>query len=174
MLEPADPGRDGSGNSFSQNSESSNLSSTVSFAIRLPEDEGDPPIPRGVLGSMEPSPYHNWKRVWELPVALLLAPPALMMTLPLILLVRLTSKGPGIYKQTRSGLNGKTFTMYKLRSMRIDAEADGLPKWAAGDKDKRITKVGYWLRKLHLDELPQIINVIRGDMSFCEIGRAHV
>jgi len=56
--------------------------------------------------------------------------------------------------------------MYKLRSMYSDAEKNGI-QWCAGEADRRITPLGYWLRKLHLDELPQIINVLRGDMSFC-------
>lgn len=123
-------------------------------------------VPQGVLETLEVPAYHDSKRYWEVPVALILAGPALLMTALLILLVRNTSKGPGIYAQERSGRNGKPFKMYKLRSMYIDAEARGA-QWCAGDNDPRVTPVGKWLRKLHLDELPQIVNVLRGDMSFC-------
>lgn len=123
-------------------------------------------VPQGVLESLEVPAYHDLKRFWEIPVALVLAVPALFMTAILIVLVRLTSKGPGIYAQERSGRHGKSFMMYKLRSMYEDAEARGA-QWCAGENDPRVTPVGRWLRKLHLDELPQIVNVLRGDMSFC-------
>lgn len=83
----------------------------------------------------------------------------------LVLLVRLTSRGPGIFRQTRVGQGGRIFTMYKLRSMRIDAEAGRGPTWSGGVGDPRVTPLGYWLRRLHLDELPQLWNVVRGDMA---------
>ncbi len=101
-----------------------------------------------------------------MPLALILAVPALSITVVLIFLVRLTSRGPGLYQQIRLGKDGKPFLMYKLRSMHLDAEERGA-QWCCGDRDPRITAVGRWLRKLHLDELPQIVNVIRGEMSFC-------
>jgi lipopolysaccharide/colanic/teichoic acid biosynthesis glycosyltransferase len=81
------------------------------------------------------------------------------------LLVKCTSEGPGIFAQRRVGLGGKVFRMYKFRSMCENAEADGKAKWC-GEKDPRVTPLGRWLRKLHLDELPQLWNVARGDMSF--------
>ncbi|MFT8887646.1 MAG: sugar transferase [Ethanoligenens sp.] len=77
--------------------------------------------------------------------------------------VRLESKGPVIFKQERLGLDGKTFVIYKFRSMRIDAEASG-PAWAKKN-DGRITRFGRFLRKYHVDELPQLVNILRGDMS---------
>lgn len=80
------------------------------------------------------------------------------------LIIRLDSKGPALFRQERLGKDGKTFTMYKFRSMRLDAEADG-PQWASS-KDQRCTKVGRILRKSRLDELPQIWNILIGDMSF--------
>lgn len=83
----------------------------------------------------------------------------------LILLIRATSKGPGVYKQLRTGRNGSRFTMYKLRSMRIDAEAATGAVWASLGADARVTPLGYWLRRLHLDELPQLFNVLVGDMA---------
>ncbi|MEO1526299.1 MAG: sugar transferase [Planctomycetota bacterium] len=82
----------------------------------------------------------------------------------LIVIVRLTSKGPGIYRQSRVGLHGEEFEVFKLRTMYNDAEADGVAKWAA-QGDSRITPVGAFLRKTHLDELPQLWNVVRGEMS---------
>jgi len=77
--------------------------------------------------------------------------------------VKLDSKGPAVYSQTRAGLHGKPFTMYKFRSMRNDAEAKGV-QWAV-DNDPRITRLGKFLRQSRLDELPQLYNVLRGDMS---------
>jgi len=81
------------------------------------------------------------------------------------LLVRLTSKGPAIYRQERVGLGGRTFTLYKLRTMRVGAESATGPVWAQGDNDPRVTPIGHLLRRTHLDELPQILNVLKGDMS---------
>jgi len=92
----------------------------------------------------------------------------LFLTGPLIglaaLTIRLESSGPVLYAQDRVGKGHKTFTMYKFRSMRCDAETSG-PKWAEED-DPRITRVGKWLRLTHIDEIPQIWNVFKGDMSF--------
>ena len=81
------------------------------------------------------------------------------------LLVRVTSQGPGFYSQARVGLAGRTFRIYKLRSMyhNIEATAGGV-KWS-GKGDARVTPVGRVLRKLHIDELPQLWNVLIGDMS---------
>jgi len=82
------------------------------------------------------------------------------------LLIKLTSKGPVIYKQIRIGKNNKPFTLYKFRTMRQDAEKDG-PKWkATGDYDPRFTFIGRILAKTHLDELPQLINVLKREISF--------
>ena len=69
-----------------------------------------------------------------------------------------------IYTQKRVGLNGRVFKIYKLRSMYIDAEKDG-PKWAS-ENDERITKVGRIIRKTRIDELPQLVNILKRDMSF--------
>ena len=83
----------------------------------------------------------------------------------LIAFIKLDSKGPVFFKQERVGLNGQTFFAYKLRSMRVDAESLSGPVWAT-ENDPRITRVGRVLRKLRLDELPQLWNVMRGDMTF--------
>lgn len=92
----------------------------------------------------------------------------LVLTLPLMLLtalvVRLDSPGPVLYRQVRVGLHGRPFTLLKFRSMRADAEARG-PAWAA-QSDPRVTRVGWFMRRTRIDELPQLLNVLRGEMSF--------
>ena len=92
---------------------------------------------------------------------LLVAGPAVLLA---AVLVKLTSKGPAFYSQVRAGRHGREFKMWKLRSMRVDAEADGVPKFAS-ERDPRVTAVGRFIRKTRLDELPQLMNVLRGDMS---------
>ncbi len=105
------------------------------------------------------------KRLFDIAVSLLL----LAFVLPLMIMsaiaVRLDSPGPLLYRQERVGHQGKIFTVLKFRSMREDAERDGAPKWAT-TSDPRITRVGAFLRKFRIDELPQLFNVLRGDMSF--------
>jgi exopolysaccharide biosynthesis polyprenyl glycosylphosphotransferase len=82
----------------------------------------------------------------------------------LSLLIRFTSPGPVFYRQERMGLDGRSFRMYKFRSMREDAEAESGPVWVAAGDDRR-TPVGRTLRRFSLDELPQLWNVLKGDMS---------
>ena len=93
----------------------------------------------------------------------------LLLTGPVILiaaiLVKLDSKGPAFYRQQRVGLFGEEFWIVKLRTMRQDAEISGQAVWAEKD-DPRITRLGYWLRKLRIDELPQTWTVLKGEMSF--------
>lgn len=79
------------------------------------------------------------------------------------IIVRIDSEGPAIYKQERLGLNGKSFMLLKFRSMQIDAEDEGA-KWAE-ENDIRCTRVGGFLRKSRIDELPQLLNILKGDMS---------
>ena len=79
--------------------------------------------------------------------------------------VRLDSKGPVLYRQTRVGIKGKPFDVLKFRSMRSDAEESNGAQWAR-ENDPRVTRVGRFLRKYRLDELPQFVNVVRGEMSF--------
>ncbi len=93
-------------------------------------------------------------------LGLILCAPLMLATM---LAVRLSSPGPMFYRQRRTGLNGKTFTLYKFRSMYADAEARTGAVWASKD-DPRITRVGKWIRKTRLDELPQFWNVVKGDM----------
>jgi lipopolysaccharide/colanic/teichoic acid biosynthesis glycosyltransferase len=94
-------------------------------------------------------------------VLLVLASPIIAL---LILIIRLTSPGPGFYRQTRTGRHGKEFHMYKIRTMYQDAESLSGPTWCKPG-DSRITPVGKVLRLLHLDELPQLINIVRGEMD---------
>ena len=82
------------------------------------------------------------------------------------LAIKMEDHGPAIYRQERIGKGGKPFNILKFRSMRTDAEAAGCPALYGGDNDPRLTKVGKFLRQHHLDELPQLWNVFRGDMSF--------
>jgi len=83
----------------------------------------------------------------------------------LIVLVRITSRGPALFKQVRVGRDGKNFVMYKLRSMIEDAESETGPVWTQDLNDPRVTSFGRILRKSHLDELPQLFNVARGEMA---------
>ncbi|HEU5118199.1 MAG TPA: sugar transferase, partial [Isosphaeraceae bacterium] len=80
------------------------------------------------------------------------------------LLTRLVSPGPAIYRQTRISRLGREFTIYKIRSMHPDCERDTGPRWSTPD-DPRLTPLGGFLRRTHIDELPQLINVLRGEMS---------
>lgn len=104
------------------------------------------------------------KRAFDLLISLI----GLVVTVPIMVvvagLVALDSRGPVLYTQKRVGRHGREFVLYKFRSMRCDAERDGVPQWAIKG-DPRVTRLGKWLRRLRLDELPQFINVLKGDMS---------
>ena len=105
------------------------------------------------------------KRLFDIMVSALL----LLIAAPIIaifaVMVKLDSKGPAFFRQTRVGLYGEDFVMVKLRSMRTDAESDGKAKFAARN-DPRVTRVGRFIRKVRIDELPQAWSVLTGDMSF--------
>jgi sugar transferase (PEP-CTERM system associated) len=92
----------------------------------------------------------------------------LVLSLPLsiiaVVAIRLTTQGPVLYRQNRVGQHGRVFVLYKFRSMRVDAESETGAVWAKRN-DTRITPVGRFLRKSRIDELPQLFNVVRGDMS---------
>jgi sugar transferase (PEP-CTERM system associated) len=92
---------------------------------------------------------------------LILASPIMMLT---ILSIKLDSPGPVLYSQERVGLGGSRFKCLKFRSMRTDAEKDGVARWAAKN-DSRITRIGQFIRKTRIDELPQLVSVLRGEMS---------
>lgn len=107
--------------------------------------------------------YAFFKRLSDVVVAALVAVLGILPMAIIALCIKLDSDGPVIFKQERLGKDGKSFTMYKFRSMAVDAEADG-PKWA-DKEDERCTKVGCFLRKTRLDELPQFWNILKGEMS---------
>ncbi len=94
-------------------------------------------------------------------ILLLLASPVMLLT---ILAIRLDSPGPIIYRQERVGLGGRIFMCLKFRSMRTDAEKDGVARWAAKN-DARVTRIGAFIRKTRIDELPQLLSVLKGEMS---------
>jgi len=107
--------------------------------------------------------YEGVKRLFDIVMAIPIGLVTLVLFPFLALLVRISSPGPILLRQTRVGLKGKPFTLYKFRSMRVDAEASGIQ--FTQQNDSRITRIGKILRVTHLDELPQIWNVLRGDMS---------
>ena len=94
--------------------------------------------------------------------AIILLSPCLLLT---ALVIRLYDGGPAIYKQTRLTQDGREFIIYKFRSMRVDAEKDGVARLSTGENDERITPIGRIIREIRLDELPQLINILKGDMS---------
>jgi len=108
--------------------------------------------------------YDSLKRAIEFVGALLIGFILLPFEILIVILVMITSRGPVIFKQVRVGEKGKEFTLYKFRSMRVDAEKNGA-QWASKN-DARTTAIGGILRTSHLDELPQLWNLIRGDISF--------
>jgi lipopolysaccharide/colanic/teichoic acid biosynthesis glycosyltransferase len=118
----------------------------------------------GAIGLLQPSGYFRWKDVPGRLLACLLFVLGLPIMALTIAAVRLTSRGPAIFKQTRVGRNCRVYTMYKIRTMRVDAEAATGPVWTQTN-DPRITPVGRLIRRLHLDEFPQLINVLRGEMA---------
>jgi lipopolysaccharide/colanic/teichoic acid biosynthesis glycosyltransferase len=84
--------------------------------------------------------------------------------LAIVVAIKLGSRGPAVFAQQRAGQNGRPFTFYKFRTMRLEVDPFGpSPK---SDADPRLTRIGRWLREYSLDELPQLINIVRGDMSF--------
>jgi sugar transferase (PEP-CTERM system associated) len=105
------------------------------------------------------------KRLFDLVASAAIA----LLTMPVMLAtaaaIKIEDGGPVFYRQERVGREGKLFHVLKFRSMRDDAERDGRPRWASED-DPRVTLVGHWIRKLRIDELPQMLNVFRGEMSF--------
>jgi len=151
-------------------------------AIRTPES------PENRLYPIKEVPYASAKRALDIAISafglIVLSP----LFLVVALLVKLTSRGPVIFKQTRVGVGGRHFTCYKFRSMCVDAESHRAKLAHLNEvsgpvfkikNDPRLTSIGKWLRKFSLDELPQLYNVLRGDMSIvgprppvpCEVER---
>ncbi|MFI5264128.1 MAG: sugar transferase, partial [Candidatus Kapaibacterium sp.] len=119
------------------------------------------------LIDINPEIMRPWEEAAKRTMDIVSSAVILIVGLPVWLLVgfgvKLTSRGPAIYSQGRMGKNGVPFKIYKFRSMTIDAEKDG-PKWAQKN-DPRVTTFGKFIRKVHLDEVPQFWNVLKGDMS---------
>ncbi|MEN6384580.1 MAG: sugar transferase [Phycisphaerales bacterium] len=107
--------------------------------------------------------YKIFKNLFDLIVSLLMVVILLPVFVLLIVIIKISSKGPAVFSQTRAGKNGIPFTFYKFRTMKIDVDPFG-PSPKSG-QDPRLTKIGIFLRKYSLDELPQLFNVIKGDMS---------
>jgi sugar transferase (PEP-CTERM system associated) len=105
------------------------------------------------------------KRFFDVAVSLAILVLAAPVAFLAALAIYLEDRGPILYRQARVGQNGRSFSIVKFRSMRIDAERDGRAVWASR-KDSRVTRVGEWIRRLRIDELPQVINVLVGHMSF--------
>jgi exopolysaccharide biosynthesis polyprenyl glycosylphosphotransferase len=120
------------------------------------------------LVEVSPEPMPLWEKTAKRLLDIVVSIAALLISTPVIIiisiLVRMNSEGPAIFRQTRVGMNGRTFTILKFRTMFMNAEDETGPTWAK-ENDPRVTKVGYWLRKLRLDEIPQFLNVLKGDMS---------
>jgi exopolysaccharide biosynthesis polyprenyl glycosylphosphotransferase len=116
-------------------------------------------------GELGPRPQNLLNQgLWNAALALV----GLVVSLPIMILtaiaVKLTSPGPVLYRQTRVGMNGVPFKLYKFRSMRVDAEAGTGAVWATKN-DPRVTPIGGFIRKARIDELPQLLNVLKGEMA---------
>ncbi|WRP08776.1 sugar transferase [Rossellomorea aquimaris] len=113
--------------------------------------------------SLSSATYLMVRRLFDIVVAIV----GLVVAFPLLVIfsiaIKLDTKGTVFYRQVRVGVKGKYFELLKLRTMEMDAEKDG-PRWA-GTNDPRVTRIGKYLRKTRFDELPQLINVLKGDMS---------
>ncbi|MDO9464403.1 MAG: undecaprenyl-phosphate glucose phosphotransferase [bacterium] len=134
----------------------------VTSKVNVDDIDGIP-----VIGLKE-SPLQGFnlflKRAFDLILSAILLIILSPLLLALLIAIKLNSKGPVLYKQERVGQDNQIFTMYKFRSMRMDAEEHTGPVWAQ-EKDPRRTKVGSFMRKMSFDELPQLLNIIRGNMS---------
>lgn len=140
-------------------------------ALERPSGTEDPAAEESVEATQSRLPrpaarerYFARKWMFERLLGCLLLVPAAPVILLLCLLVKATSKGPGLYRQVRLGYEGCEYEIFKIRTMDINAEADGVARWCTKN-DPRVTCLGRFLRKFHLDELPQLINVARGEMA---------
>jgi len=108
-----------------------------------------------------------WKRIFDIATVLVLTPIVLPIVALVIiaLLIECKCRSSVFYTQTRVGEHGRLFQIYKFRSMVVNAEQDGIPRWAEKN-DSRVTRVGVFLRKFRFDEIPQLYNILKGDMSF--------
>ena len=147
---------------------------TTDTETGLPAVEQAQPVPKPrrertpvVRTPVQPLAHHwypGFKVVADFVLATLLTIPALPIVVIAAILIRLTSKGPAFYTQTRVGRGGRLFTILKLRTMIHNCESQTGPRWSLPG-DPRVTPIGWLLRKTHFDELPQLLNVLRGEMS---------
>ncbi len=139
------------------------LDNGITVVWDLPQDKRVIYIDR--IPPLKEKPGYTFvKRVFDLVFSILALIVLLIPMVFISLLILLDSPGNPIYSQVRLGKDEKPFKLYKFRSMRIDAEEDGL-RWAE-EGDPRITKIGYFLRRSRIDELPQLVNILLGQMSF--------
>lgn len=123
-------------------------------------------LPILTTGRYHPKPeFLIIKRSFDLIVSILVFILVSPVFLLVSILIKFDDQGPVFYKQERLTKNGKRFKVIKFRSMRTDAEKDGVARLSTGDQDNRVTKIGKFLRKVRLDEIPQLINIIKGEMS---------
>ncbi|MGH7226598.1 MAG: sugar transferase, partial [Gemmataceae bacterium] len=122
------------------------------------------PIGRAPVRPLRHRWYRSCKQAVDAILAALLTVPALPLIAVAAVLVKLTSRGPALYTQTRVGENGRLFSIWKIRSMIHNCESLTGPRWSMPD-DPRVTRIGSFLRSSHIDELPQLLNVLRGEMS---------
>lgn len=121
-------------------------------------------LSENIFGELLPSRFYSLlKRIIDLTLVILVSPIFIPIMLITALLIKIDSSGSVFYNQQRMGYLGKSFKMYKFRSMRNDLQGKGFTE---GEDDPRITKVGKIIRKFRIDEMPQILNVLKGDMSF--------
>ena len=153
--------------SESQNTSGISTNLTKESRVRAPEPGTIVLFGGGIIGmfiGFVRRTYAFLKRILDICFSAL----GFIFLLPVLLLValavKLTSKGPIIYSQTRVGKNNKSFNIYKFRTMKVDAEKETGPVWAKSN-DTRLTPIGKFLRKSHMDELPQLFNVLKGEMS---------
>jgi len=112
----------------------------------------------------ETGSYLFQKRIFDVALSVLILLLTLPLTLVIALAIKLSSRGPIIFAQDRVGLNGRVFLMFKFRTMQVGSREEGDTRWTC-EEDPRRTAVGAFLRTTNLDELPQFLNVLRGDMS---------
>ena len=122
-------------------------------------------FPMSFVEWYSPSPsYAVLKRFFDIVTSVLMLAVASPLMLVIALLIR-RDGGTVLYKQTRLTKNGKEFKLLKFRSMKMDAESDGIARLSSGDNDDRVTPIGRFIRKHRIDKLPQLINILKGDMS---------
>lgn len=147
----------------------------ISYAGTLPEQNTTVPEPAsialistgglfGYIIRFARRRFQEFKRCFDIVVSVV----GLIITLPILattaIFIKIVSPGPAFFKQDRVGIGGNLFKIYKLRTMRVDAEEMTGPMWAQED-DPRLIKFGKMIRKSHIDELPQLVNVLKGEMS---------